>query len=154
MPSWNPCNPNEPSESSGTTVCSHTFEGGTAVLVLFFFAVGMVFGDLCWSLVLEPQCPRKHDQIHDHELAPLIRKKWWTQLGRLLNLSSMAVHWNSTSLDMSRYVSIHRSGSKQFIDIYCIVGDVYLEHHLEKISLHSGDVLSTVSLRTSGKTHI
>ena len=31
--------------------------------------------------------PRSHDQIHDHELAPFINKKWWTHLGKLLYLS-------------------------------------------------------------------
>ena len=34
------------------------------------------------------QLPRSHDQIHDHELAPFINKKWWTHLGKLLYLSS------------------------------------------------------------------
>jgi len=28
--------------------------------------------------------PQSHDQIHDHELAPFINKKWWTHLGKLL----------------------------------------------------------------------
>ncbi|CAK9051469.1 2-Mannosidase [Durusdinium trenchii] len=34
--------------------------------------------------VLELKRPQRHDQIHDHELAPLIQKKWWTQLGKLV----------------------------------------------------------------------
>lgn len=54
---------------------------------------------------LQQKRPQKHDQIHDHELAPLIRKKWWTQLGRLLKAHEEYPHglpddaWISLRLD-------------------------------------------------------
>ena len=31
-------------------------------------------------------CIRKHHEVHDHELGPLIAKRRWTHLGKLLSL--------------------------------------------------------------------
>ena len=31
--------------------------------------------------------PRRHDGIHDHELAPFVFKHWWTHLAVLLHLA-------------------------------------------------------------------
>lgn len=54
---------------------------------------------------LQQKRPQKHDQVHDHELAPLIRKRWWTQLGQLLKACEEYPHrlpddaWISLRLD-------------------------------------------------------
>ena len=29
---------------------------------------------------------RRHTEVHDHELGPLVPKMWWTHLGKLLCL--------------------------------------------------------------------
>ena len=71
---------------------SHITELDPYSILIFWslnFMAGCRYDGTCthWFGNDSRHLPRSHNQIHDHELAPFINKKWWTHLGKLLYLS-------------------------------------------------------------------